>query len=309
VRTVTRRMTVPSAIRLPGALQRRLDENLQSLLYGRDCDFSQPLREAALVPPDSVSWRIWKNPISLFVGGTAAVILELAEPAVRAGVWDHSSFRKNPLGRLQRTGLAAMVTVYGARSIAEPMIARIVRMHAGIQGKTAEGAHYSASDPRLLRWVHATAAYCFAEAYNRYVDPLTTEEFNSLYREGAPIARLYGALDTPGSTREMQSLFASMRPVLHGSPIIFEFLRIMRETAALPRPLCWLQPMLVRAAVELVPDWMRERLDLGERFGLHRHERWLIRFAGASTNRVVLPASPAVQSCLRLGLPTTYLYS
>jgi hypothetical protein len=65
----------------------------------------------------------------------------------------------------------------------------------------------------------------------------------------------------------------------------------------------------VRAAVELIPDWIRERLGLTERFGLHRHERWLVRFAGASSNRIVLPASPPVQSCIRLGLPMTYLFS
>src|ERR1700733_3668356 len=82
-------------------------------------DFAQPAGEAALVAADSVSWRIFKNPVALFVGGVAAVILELAEPAVRTGVWEHSSFRRDPVQRLRRTGLAAMVTVYGARSEAE----------------------------------------------------------------------------------------------------------------------------------------------------------------------------------------------
>jgi uncharacterized protein (DUF2236 family) len=249
-----------------------------------------------------------KNPIALFVGGTAAVILELAEPAVRAGVWEHSTFRKDPLKRLKRTGLAAMISVYGARSVAEPMIARVVQMHASVQGTTAAGTRYSANDPRLLTWVHATAAFGFAEAYSRYVRTLSTQNLNDFYREGAPVSRLYGALDAPHSAAEMQALFESTRPSLAPSAIIFEFLRIMRDTGTFPRPLRWLQPMLLRAAVELIPGWLRERLGLSDYYGLRGHERRLVKWAGAGADRIVLPSSPAVQSCLRLGLPTTYLY-
>src|ERR1700732_1484889 len=300
-----------SAIRLPGALQRRLNSNLHSFLYGqtsRESDFNRPLREEALVSPRSVSWRVFKNPIALFIGGTAAVILELADPSVCAAIWEYSSFRKNPLGRLQRTGLAAMITVYGARSIAEPMIARIVRIHDAIQGKTPSGTSYSASDPRLLSWVHATAAFGFGEAYNRYVRPLNEAEVNRLYVEGTRASRLYGAIDPPSSVDEMSALFESARGQQAPSPVIFEFLQIMRDTIALPRPLHWMQPMLVRAAVELIPDWIRVRLGLTESYGWHPRERWLTQLIGASSDRIVLSASPAVQSCLRLGLPMTYLY-
>jgi len=296
---------------LPGALQRYLNGAVDALLGGeseRRGDFAQPLREEALVPADSVSWRVFKNPIALFVGGTAAVILELAEPAVRAGVWEHSSFRKDPLNRLKRTGLAAMISVYGARSVAEPMIARVVRMHASVQGTTAAGIRYSANDARLLTWVHATAAFGFAEAYSQYVQPLGAEDFDDFYREGAPVSRLYGAIDAPRSLQEMHALFESTRSWLAPTAIIFDFLKIMRETAAFPPPLRWMQPMLLRAAVELIPASLRATLGLTEHHGLRRYERRLVKWAGACAERIVLPSSPAVQSCLRLGLPMTYLY-
>jgi uncharacterized protein (DUF2236 family) len=107
----------------------------------------------------------------------------------------------------------------------------------------------------------------------------------------------------------MNAFFDRMRPTLGPSPIIFEFLSIMCAAPALPRSLRWMQSMLVRAAVELLPGWLRTRLGLSRPFGLQRHERWLIQLAGAATDRIILPSTPAVQSCVRLGLPASYLYS
>ncbi len=302
---------LPTTIRLPRRLQQKLETAFGELLHpvGQPkLDFARPAGESALAGPDSVSWRVFKNPVVLFVGGVAAVLLELAEPEVRAGVWQHSTFRSDPLSRLRRTGLAAMITVYGARSVAEPMIARVVGLHAKVRGITASRLAYSATDPRLLTWVHATAAFGFAEAYSRYVEALSDAQFDGFYREGEAAARLYGAADVPTSNHGMQALFASMRSELEPSPITFDFLRIMRETPALPAPFSWLQSILVKAAVDTVPHWARERLGLTDRYGLRPHERRLVQWAAALAERVVVRDSPPVQSCVRLGLPFDYLY-
>jgi len=293
-------------------MQSRLETGARALLNPKDgprIDFTRPHGEGALLPADSLSWRIFKNPIALLIGGMAAVILELAEPAVRTAVWEHSSFRKDPMRRLQRTGLAAMVTVYGARSIALPMIARVVQMHAKIAGKTPRGMPYSANDARLLCWVQATATFGFAEAYSRYVRPLQRDDFDALHREGVPVSRLYGALEAPTSRAELRALFDSMRGRLEPSPVIFEFLRIMRATSGFPKPLCWMQGMLVCAAVEIIPDWIRECLGLTHRYRLTTAERWIVELAGALSDRVILSESPAAQSCVRLGLPMMHLYN
>jgi uncharacterized protein (DUF2236 family) len=299
-------------IRLPHVLESRLESLSAALLQpaeGPRIDFTEPPGEAALVGADSVSWRIFKNPIALLVGGIAAVILELAEPAVRTGVWNYSSFAKDPMGRLRRTGLAAMVTVYGPRSVAEPMIAGIVRMHARVAGETPAGEAFSANDVRLLSWVHATASYGFGAAYSHYVSPLSRLDFDRLYAEGAPAARCYGALDIPASEAEWQALLLGMRGRLEPSDILMQFLRIMRETPALPAPLRWMQPMLVRAAIALVPEWTRITLDLTSLPALTRVEKRLVTLVGAAFDRIVLAESPPAQSCRRLGLPSTYLYA
>ncbi len=271
-------------------------------------DFSMPRGEPALAAPDSVSWRVFKNPVALFVGGVTAVLLELAEPRVRSGVWDHTTFRTDPLPRMQRTGLAAMVTVYGARSTAEKMIAGVGRMHARVNGETPAGQTYQASDPELLDWVQATASFGFMEAYHAFVHPLSQADRDRFYAESAPAARLYGAVGSLRSEAELDAQFQAMAPKLERSEIVFEFLDIMRRTPALPGPLRLLQNSLIRASVELVPAWARETLGLDASYGLKSWEAPLIRWAGRTSDRLTLKSAPPAQACVRMGLPADYLY-
>lgn len=271
-------------------------------------DFSAPAGEPALVGPDSVSWRIFKNPVSVFTGGVAAVLLELAEPAVRTGVWQHSSFRADPVTRLQRTGLAAMMTVYGPRRATERMIAGVVRRHDAVAGATPDGEAYHANDPDLLRWVQATATFGFAEAYSRYVAPLGVTQMSQVFAEGQAAARLYGAQDAPDSLAAWQALLDGMRERLEPSRIVFEFLAIMRDAPALPWAARPLQRLMVRGAVDLVPPWVRERLSLGAGHALRTGENLLLKQAGALADRIVLRSGAAAQACVRLGLPADHLY-
>ena len=271
-------------------------------------DFTQPVGEPALTPPDSISWQVFKNPVALFAGGVAAVILELAEPRVRSGVWDHTTFRTDPLARMERTGLAAMVTVYGARSEAERMIAGVRAMHERVRGATPAGEPYRASDPELLDWVQATASFGFLEAYAAFVRPVSDAERDRFYAEGVAAGRLYGAVGAPASLAELRAQFEAMRPKLERSDIVFEFLDIMQRARIVPRPLRALQSMFVRAGVEITPGWARDILGLDARHGLAPWERRVVGLLGALADRIAVPSSPAVQACRRLGLPSGYLY-
>jgi uncharacterized protein (DUF2236 family) len=297
------------SLQLP--LVSRLENVSRALLWsvdGKAADFSRPPGEPALASPASVSWRIFKNPVSLFIGGVAAVILELAEPRVRTGVWEHSGFRKDPVRRLKRTGLAAMITVYGARSTAESMIAGVRRMHEHVRGATPAGKAYAANDPELLNWVHATAAFGFLEAYHAYVSPLSEADRGRYYCEGGAAAALYGVTRKPGSAAEINALFEDMHGRLEPSAIVFEFLDIMRQAPIFPPVLRLSQPLLVRAAIDITPSWVREILELPSGPCLRDWEALFVKRAGAAAERIMLPSSPAVQSCLRLGLPADYLY-
>ena len=81
----------------PAALIARLaDRAGRSLFAAPDLaatDYGAPMGDPGLYGPDSMAWRVHANPVTLAVGGLAAVILELAEPRVRTGVWEQSIFR------------------------------------------------------------------------------------------------------------------------------------------------------------------------------------------------------------------------
>jgi uncharacterized protein (DUF2236 family) len=288
---------------LPSPLQRRIEALAEGLLSPGGAavpDFSEPKGEPALVAAGSVSWRVFANPVTLFVGGVAAVILELAEPRVRHGVWEHSAFRARPLERLQRTGLAALVTIYGPESRARAMIEGVRAAHERVSGTTPEGVAYRATDPKLLDWVQATAAWGFLSAYTEYARALGGGERDSYYSEGVPVGALYGATGAPASEAAWEALYRRMLPALGPSQALDEFLAIMDRVEALPGPARPLQRLLVRAAVSVVPEGLRRTLRIADR-GLRRWERPLAAATAAAAEQLRLDSWPSVQAARRLG--------
>jgi uncharacterized protein (DUF2236 family) len=272
-------------------------------------DFLRPPGAPALYAPDSLAWQIYKNPVSLFIGGIAAVLLELGEERVRSGVWNHSIFPTDPITRMRRTGLATYVSVYAPAPVAEKLIGAVVRMHERVEGRTPRGTAYRANDTELLNWVQCTATYGFMEAYAAFCRPLSDAQRDQHYLESQASARLFLATGAPRSVREQREQFEAMRPHMEPHPIVFEFLDIVRRAPALPWPLRLLQPMMIRAGIAVLPQWVIERLDLhGAQWQLRESERRLLQRLGAWLERVPIPFSPPVQSCRRMGLPAGYLY-
>ena len=289
-------------------VEARLDRAAQRFLTpgGVGFDFSTPAGEAALAPADGVSWRVFKNPLTLFIGGVSAVLMEFADPRVRAGVWNHSRFPQDPVGRLRRTGLAAMATVYGARTPAEALIARIGRMHAQVVGVTPAGDPYRGDDPALLEWVHGTAAIGFLDAYCAFAAPLSAAERDAFFAEGAPAARLYGVVRPVRDAADAAALLAARAPRFEGSPIIDDFLSLMRAAPALPGALRALQPLLVSAAISTTPASVRTALGLGD--PLSPAGRGVVARLTRAAERLRLPSSPPIAACRRLGLPDDFLF-
>jgi uncharacterized protein (DUF2236 family) len=275
---------------------------------GWKIDFSRPLGEAALLHPGSVQWRVYKNPLALAVGGVAAVLLEFADPRIRSGVWDHSTYKADPIGRSRRTGIAAMVGVYGPASAARRVIAGVGNMHARVSGATPGGETYRALDPDLLGWVSATAAYGFLSAYDRFVAPVPPDDRARYWRDGHAVARLYGVQASPGSTADFLRMMDGLAGRFEGHPIVAEFLDMIQSGRALPGAPKFLHRAVARAAVSLLPPIVRTRLSLGEAYDLTVADRMTIRVVGALAETRIDPRSPACQASVRLGLPGDFLY-
>jgi uncharacterized protein (DUF2236 family) len=269
-------------------------------------DFTRPPGEPAYAAPGSVTWRVFANPVALAIGGVCAVLLEFADPRIRSGVWDHSSFPTDPVGRGRRTGMAAQIGAFGPRSAAEKVIGGITRMHERVEGETPDGRRYRALDAELMDWVAATASYGFVTAYDRFLRPLSTAEQDRFFAEGVDIGRLYGAHGLPVTVAGFHDQCDRRLAGFEAHPINLEFLDIMRSGTAVPAVPRWLQRDLAHASISILPPRVRAVLELGEAFDLSRRGAAVLRTLGRVADRVPLPGTPPANASVRLGLPWTF---
>ncbi len=275
---------------------------------GWKIDYTTPKGEPAYNEPDSISWRVFKNPVTSVIAGVCAVLLEFADDRIRSGVWDHSVFPTDPVGRGQRTGVAAMVGVYGPKSAAQRVIQGVTNMHAQVNGTTPNGREYKALDPVLLNWVSATAAYGWLMAYDRFAKKLTEEEKARYWTEGEEVARLYGVTYTPKSLEDFYGMMSELEDDFEPHQINFDFLEIIRSgnaTRVMPK---WMQKAFAHAAIEILPASTRKVLGLGKEYDLTPWQRMVVKSAAWAAETFPDKEGAPAQSCKRLGLPRDFLW-
>lgn len=149
--------------------------------------------------PESVIRRVGSSPVTPFLGGGTAVLLQVAHPLVAAGVAEHSDFRRDLWQRLARTLRALYLITFGTKDEADRAAGAVQAVHAHVHGRTREplghfpaGTPYAANDPELMLWVHATLVEASLNAYQRFHQRLTPDEQERYYREMAIVARIFG---------------------------------------------------------------------------------------------------------------------
>jgi len=164
----------------------------------------------------SVSWRINAERLALF-GWGRAILLQLAHPLIAAGVFEHSGFRSAPheaARRLSHTVSAMLSLTFGDRARRERALDGIRTIHRRVHGQLTTpvgpfpaGTPYSAEDPALVLWVHATLVESVLLVYERLVRPLTLAERDAYCREAAPtaVALLAREADVPRSWTELRA--------------------------------------------------------------------------------------------------------
>lgn len=139
-----------------------------------------------LFGPGSVSWAMYREPVTV-LGGLSAVLLQMAHPAIAAGVAQHSTFAEDVAGRAMRTSSALYDLVFGPLDAATAVSRRLHGMHRRVWGRVDEGPErghvYRANDQSLMRWVAATMTMCGEAAFELFVRPLTDDERERGMRE------------------------------------------------------------------------------------------------------------------------------
>ncbi|MGE8148972.1 oxygenase MpaB family protein [Pseudomonas frederiksbergensis] len=248
-------------------IRTRIETQLMSLtgLSLGNLDLENPKGDPGLFGPESVSWQVHGDFSSMLIGGISALMLQALHPLALAGVWDHSNFREDMLGRLRRTSQFISGTTFGSRKDADWLIEKVRTIHLQVVGTAPDGRPYAASDPDLLTWVHVAEVSNFLAAHLRYRNPhLSLADQDRYYAEIAVIAERLGARDVPHSRKEMAEYLERIRPQLLCDERSREVLRLLLKAPAPSRLAKPFGGLMMRAGIDLLPDWTSDLLGVSQ---------------------------------------------
>ncbi len=195
---------------------------------------------------------------SMFVGGLRALLLQSLHPLAMAGVAEHSNYRGDPWGRLQRTSTFLAVTTFGTAADAQRAVDRVRGIHRKVNGIAADGRPYQATDPHLLEWVHIAEADSFLRAHQLYgAAPLDQDGRDGYIADMAEIAAKLGVVNPPRTERELAQRINAFRPELRSTPEARNAARFLLLTPPLPLAARAPYGALAATAVAMLPAWAR----------------------------------------------------
>lgn len=221
-----------------------------------------PPSDNALFAKDTPIRLVHADLVGMMTGGVRGLLLQMLHPAALQGVLDHSNFREDMHGRLQRTARFIAVTTFGERERALASIKAVNTIHKRIGGTLPDGSTYSATDPRTLAWVHVVEAQSFLAGYMRHVRPsMPMIEQDEYYRQFAVIARALGAEPVPETRSEADAILRELRTDLRTSLEAREVAQLVLNAKPDGTP-PGVQKVISAEAVSMLPDWACAMLKL-----------------------------------------------
>ena len=164
--------------------------------------------ELGLFAPSSVTWKIHSDP-AMLVGGIRALFQQALHPQAMAGVAEHSNFREDAWGRLQRTGDYVSTLTFGTPTQANQLSARVRKIHSQL----------GLDDPKLLLWVHMAMVDSFLDVAVRSGLTLSEAERDQYVAEMVLFAQAVGIAESnvPKNVAEMKKYFIDISPELSAS--------------------------------------------------------------------------------------------
>jgi uncharacterized protein (DUF2236 family) len=244
-----------------GAVRKNLGRSLFGMVAGPD----GPANRARIHHTPGPRWFSEDRPIrrvhadaSMFVGGLRALLLQSLHPLAMAGVAEHSDYRGDPWGRLQRTSTFLAVTTFGPADDAQRAVDRVRGIHRRVHGVAPDGRQYAASDPHLLEWVHIAEVDSFLLAHQLYgAQPLDQDGRDDYVADTARVAAALGVLDPPRTERELADRIEAYRPELSTTPAAREAARFLLLTPPLPIIARAPYGVLAATSVAMLPAWAR----------------------------------------------------
>jgi uncharacterized protein (DUF2236 family) len=280
-------------------VRQAIEKQVHSLVgFGSgEVDLDRPAGDPGLFGPSSAAWRVHGDFTAMMIGGMSALLLQMLHPGVLAGVWDHSNFRRDMLGRLRRTAQFISGTTYGSTEQALALINRVRAVHDHVHGFLPDGTAYSANDPALLTWVHVTEVSSFLRAHLRYRDPgFPRSEQDRYFAETARIAYLLGAQSVPETSADAEAYLGAVRPELRADDRTREVAHVLLSRRSGNLALAPFQSLTARAAIDLLPGWAARMHELpvhdaarplvrGGALGMGVVVRWALRDGSARRAR------------------------
>jgi uncharacterized protein (DUF2236 family) len=193
----------------------------------------------ALVPgPGSVTWQRAADVRTLIAAGYA-LVLQVAHPTVGAGVAEHSTYKRDPWGRLFRTLDFTNSLIYAEPLVAAQVARNIRSMHTRIKGVKADGSRYHALEPDAYAWVHTSLFGSIASAHARFGSPLQREQEEQFWIEWRRLGRLLGVRerDLPTTLGGYHDYFEEMvHHVLEDNESVHGVIESLSEFADSPLP-------------------------------------------------------------------------